>query len=101
MQGRGKTMIIASMGSKNYRNGKNIADLIEGLQAWRIFSRLAWHDIKIRYTRTLLGPWWLIIGTSVWIIMMGLVMSTLFHRSIYETVPYGKYHECRECVVCE
>ena len=63
-------------------------DVVEGLKTWRIWVRLAWHDIQTRYHRTLLGPFWITINTAVVVVGLGLVFSAIFHNDITTYLPY-------------
>ena len=68
--------------------GPGIRDFLYGLTLWRMFLYLGWEDIRQRYVRTFLGPLWLIIGTGIWIAVMGFVMASLFGNSIASTLPF-------------
>jgi len=42
------------------------------LSEWRIWTHLGWRDVRVRYSRTILGPWWsaanlltLVMGSSL------------------------------------
>jgi len=37
-----------------------IADLLAGLKLWELWSTLGWHDIRQRYRRSIVGPFWLV-----------------------------------------
>jgi len=65
-----------------------LKDFLMGLSLWRMFLYLGWEDIRQRYVRTFLGPMWLLIGTAVWIAVMGFVMASLFGNSISSTLPF-------------
>lgn len=49
---------------------------------------LGWHDIRQRYRRSVLGPFWLTISTAVLIGGLGLMYSEIFHLQIAEYLPY-------------
>ena len=65
-----------------------IADLAEGLCAYELWSTLAFHDIRQRFRRSLLGPFWLTLSMGIMVGALGLVFSTLFGHSVGETLPY-------------
>lgn len=54
----------------------------------QLWALLAWHDIKQRYRRSVLGPFWLTISTAVLIGTLGLLWSTLFKVNLHEYLPY-------------
>ena len=65
-----------------------LADLVEGARLYGLWSRLAFHDIRQRFRRSVLGPFWLTLSMGIMIGAMGLVFSTLFHQDIAQTLPY-------------
>lgn len=63
-------------------------DFIEGLQKWRIWYLLAYQDIKLRYRRSTLGPFWLTISMAITVYTMGFLYAHLFRTSLAEYYPY-------------
>jgi len=63
-------------------------DLKEGLMRWQVWYMLAYQDIKLRYRRSLLGPFWLTISMAITVYSMGYLYSYLFHMNIREYFPY-------------
>jgi lipopolysaccharide transport system permease protein len=49
---------------------------------------LGWYDIKQRYRRSLIGPFWITISTGVMVGSIGLVFSTIFRTPPSEFLPY-------------
>lgn len=49
---------------------------------------LAWYDIKQRYRRSILGPFWITISTAILIGTLGLLWSTLFKADVQTYLPY-------------
>ncbi len=64
------------------------ADLLSGLRLYELWSRLAVHDIRQRFRRSVLGPIWLTLSMGIMIMALGLVFSTLFHQDVGKTLPY-------------
>jgi ABC-type polysaccharide/polyol phosphate export permease len=64
------------------------ADLASGARLYELWGRLAFHDIRQRFRRSVLGPFWLTLSMGVMIGAMGLVFSTLFHQDVGQTLPY-------------
>lgn len=62
-----------------------LADLRMGVFGLPVWWFLAWHDIKQRYRRSLLGPFWLTISTGVMVAAMGPLYGMLFNQ------PTGSY----------
>jgi len=74
--------------SQKTRKKRALDDLVYGLMSWRIWGHLAWHDIKQRYRRTTLGPFWMVISTAAWIAGMGFVFEKLFGMDMEVFFPY-------------
>ncbi len=70
------------------RQRRAIADLAEATRLWRLFVRLGWLDIRLRYRGSLLGPFWLTLSTGVTVLALGLLYSTLFHINVREFLPF-------------
>lgn len=62
--------------------GRNVAAAMEDLQrtlaSLETIALLAHHDIRQRYHRSLLGPYWIVLGTVIFIAGFVLLGSTLF-----------------------
>jgi ABC-type polysaccharide/polyol phosphate export permease len=54
-----------------------IDDIISGAKQWRIWSALSWNNIKMQYRRTLLGPIWITLQHTVFIITLGYMFATI------------------------
>jgi ABC-type polysaccharide/polyol phosphate export permease len=72
--------------------GTNLADgfddVVGGLLAWPIWMRLGWNDIRQRYRRSVLGPFWITLSTAVFIGFLGLIYARLFSIDIQTYLPY-------------
>ena len=55
---------------------------------YRIWSYLAVIDVSIRYRRTFLGPIWVSLSTTFFILFIGLVYSNLFKAPAGDFVPF-------------
>ena len=63
-------------------------ELIAGLAAWPLWTMLAWNDIRERYRRSVLGPIWITISMGLFITLLGVIYSKLFHIQISTYLPY-------------
>lgn len=63
-------------------------DLFRAMRDFRVWSVLAWQEIRQRYRRSTLGPFWLTISTGFMIAAMGPLYSRLFGQSIGDYFPY-------------
>jgi ABC-type polysaccharide/polyol phosphate export permease len=65
-----------------------IADLWEGLTSIHVWPTLAWQEIKQRYRRSILGPFWLTISTGALVGGMGPLYGRLLNQPIAEYFAY-------------
>lgn len=64
------------------------ADVLEGIANWRIWFRMGWQEIKRRYRRTVLGPFWVTMSLGMFVGGMGFVWAPLFNASVREYLPF-------------
>ncbi|BBO60095.1 ABC transporter permease [Mycoavidus sp. B2-EB] len=62
-----------------------LEDIREALQKASLIAFMAWSDVRARYKRSVLGPFWLTLGTAVGTVGLGFIWSELFKidRSIF------------------
>lgn len=78
-----------SMFCPRTRSFHDVFDDLWGCIAYRhIWLVLSFYDIKARYRRTVIGPFWLTIGTAVTVFGMGLVWGSIFSVDGAEFFPY-------------
>lgn len=65
-----------------------VSDLLEGLRNHQLWWVFAVHDIKQRFRRSMLGPFWLTLSMGIFVGSLGFVMSQLFDQDIKIFVPY-------------
>ena len=63
-------------------------DIKDGVGSVYIWGVLGWQDIKQRYRRSLIGPFWLTISTGAMIGGMGPLYGRLFNLDISTYFPY-------------
>jgi len=63
-------------------------DLTSGLKKWYVWLTLAYQDIKLRYRRSVLGPFWLTISMGVTVYSMGFLYAHLFHTDLNQYYPF-------------
>jgi len=64
------------------------SDLMVGMRASRVWGTLGWHDIRQRYRRSILGPFWFTLSTIIMVGVLGALYSTLLHQKITDYLPY-------------
>ena len=63
-------------------------DLYHALKNYRIWYYFAWMEVKQRYRRSLLGPWWITLSMLIFIVAMGMVYSRLFKQDLADYIPF-------------
>lgn len=53
-----------------------------------IWGTLGWADVKLRYRRTLIGPFWVTISLGAMVFGIGLLYSGLFRSDVSTYIPY-------------
>jgi len=64
------------------------SDIAVGLAAWHVWAALGWHDIRQRYRRSVLGPFWFTLSTLIMVGVLGVLYSTLLGQEITDYLPY-------------
>jgi ABC-type polysaccharide/polyol phosphate export permease len=65
-----------------------VKDIIDGLAKWRIWLTLAYQDVKLRYRRSILGPFWITISMAITTYSMGYLYGHLFHTDLQVYFPF-------------
>ncbi|WP_067531947.1 galactan export ABC transporter permease subunit Wzm/RfbD [Nocardia crassostreae] len=68
--------------------GRAFKDFRDGFSQRELWLSLGWQDIKQRYRRSVLGPFWITIATGLQAAAMGILYSTLLDQPLKEYLPY-------------
>jgi ABC-type polysaccharide/polyol phosphate export permease len=63
-------------------------DLFEGLRAFPLWTMLGWEDIRQRYRRSVLGPFWITLSMAIFVSLLGVIYSRIFRMEIAVYLPY-------------
>jgi lipopolysaccharide transport system permease protein len=63
-------------------------DLIQGIKSFAVWSNLGALEVKQRYQRSVLGPWWVSISMLIFVVVLGSVFSRVFSISLAQYMPY-------------
>lgn len=82
----------ASVDLNTARHGEQwrlaLRDLVEGAKAYHVWVITGWQDIKQRYKRSAIGPFWITLSLGITIAAMGVLYARLFHENVQEYIPY-------------
>jgi ABC-type polysaccharide/polyol phosphate export permease len=81
-------MQLAVLGIGESQLEKAVRDIWDGLRAWRLWCLFGLNDVKMRYRRSTLGPFWATLSMGIQILVTGFVMTYLFHTSIDRYLPF-------------
>ncbi len=65
-----------------------LRDLAEGLAHWPLWGLMGWQDIKQRYRRSVLGPFWLTLSMGILVGSLGVLYGVLFGVPIDDYLPF-------------
>src|SRR5258708_32822844 len=63
-------------------------DLLSAFEAWPLWTMLGWNDIRQRYRRSTLGPLWITLSMAVFIGVLGVIYSRIFHVEVDIYLPF-------------
>lgn len=64
------------------------ADVSATVKRIRLPTLLGWQDVKQRYRRSIIGPFWLTISTAILVSCIGLIFGHLFKAPMKEFLPF-------------
>lgn len=64
------------------------ADLKQSVTSYRLWTLLGWLEIRQRYARSRVGPFWLTISMGVMIGSIGVVYGSLFGQKMSDYLPF-------------
>lgn len=79
---------LAVVYSSGFSRRATFEDVFEGFKRWHLWVTLAWLDLKQRYRRAVLGPFWITISMSVMVLTLGTVYAGLFKQDVHSFLPY-------------
>ncbi|BBP97101.1 MULTISPECIES: ABC transporter permease [unclassified Caballeronia] len=65
-----------------------LVDLKRSIASWRLWTLLGWLEVRQRYARSRLGPFWLTISMGVMIGSIGVVYGALFGQKMSDYLPF-------------
>lgn len=71
-----------------FNKSPGLEDLVLALKNHHIIRVMGGQDIRMRYKRSKMGPFWITISMAVMITTMGLVFGNLFKTDVKEFLPF-------------
>src|SRR5262245_13485427 len=65
-----------------------IADILNGARLYELWIRFAVHDIRQRFRRSVLGPFWLTLSMGMMVATLGFLFSTVFQQDVAKLLPF-------------
>ncbi len=65
-----------------------VSDVYRGIKNIKMAVWLAKEDLRGRYTRTALGPWWNVLSSAIFVMAMAVTFGALFRQPIKDFLPY-------------
>lgn len=63
-------------------------DLKKASLQYNVWLHLGLLEVKQRYRRSVLGPWWISISMLIFIVAMGKIFSQLFNQRLADYIPF-------------
>jgi ABC-type polysaccharide/polyol phosphate export permease len=79
---------VRIFGESAHKGHAAMRDLVVGLYDWHLWTSLGWLDVKQRYRRAVLGPFWITISMCVFVFALGIVYAGIFRQDTTQFLPY-------------
>jgi ABC-type polysaccharide/polyol phosphate export permease len=63
-------------------------DFIASIMNWELWGYFAWQEIKLRYRRSKIGPFWITLSMAIFCVSLGIVYSKIFKMDMKEYFPF-------------
>ena len=63
-------------------------DIVRGLSMYPVWWGLAWLEIKQRYSRSMIGPFWITLSMAIMIGAMGPLYGALFGQNVSSYIQH-------------
>jgi ABC-type polysaccharide/polyol phosphate export permease len=71
-----------------YKKIVALDSISSGISRWPLAATLGWQDIKQRYRRSKVGPFWITISMGVMVASIGVVFGSIFNSPMKEYLPF-------------
>jgi ABC-2 type transport system permease protein/lipopolysaccharide transport system permease protein len=63
-------------------------DIVRGWQRRQLWGTIGFHDVRKKYRRSVIGPFWITISMGVMVAALGLLYGSIFKQDLSEYLPY-------------
>jgi lipopolysaccharide transport system permease protein len=81
-------MQVAILGIAEDQLERALKDIWGAFHAWRLWTLFGYNDVKMKYRRSTLGPFWASLSMGAQVFVTGFVMAYLFHMTLQRYLPY-------------
>ncbi|MCU0836437.1 MAG: ABC transporter permease [Chromatiaceae bacterium] len=75
-------------GLKRRQIHRAIDDLTAGLRRYPLWGMIGFHEMRQRYRRSVLGPFWITISMGVMVLALGLLYGKIFNQDLSLYLPF-------------
>ncbi|WP_173977777.1 ABC transporter permease [Magnetospirillum sp. UT-4] len=65
-----------------------MSDVLDGVGNWRLWGRMGWAEVRRRYRRTLIGPFWSSLSLGFFVGTMGFLYAALWNQAPESYLPF-------------
>lgn len=65
-----------------------LTDIADGWKRRALWATMGLHDIRRRYRRSVLGPFWITLSMGIMVAALGFLYGTIFKQDMHEYLPY-------------
>jgi ABC-type polysaccharide/polyol phosphate export permease len=65
-----------------------VDDILDGARRYGLWGTMGLQDIRHRYRRSVIGPFWLTISMGIMVGALGLLYGTIFKQEMHDYLPY-------------
>lgn len=65
-----------------------IADIANGWRRRALWGTMGLHDVRQRYRRSIIGPFWITLSMGIMVGALGLLYGTIFKQDMHDYLPF-------------
>ena len=82
------TTVLSAEDQRRAPYARAVEDLWRGVRLAPLWGAMGWFDIRQRYSRSVIGPFWLTLSLAAFVAGLGVTYSALLHMSLSDYIPY-------------